>query len=211
MRLDNYLIESDTYIRVDNANELIHRDCKTYLNLIRGKAPLFRGLHTASHDIGIKDVRKDRESKGMGYELAKMFNKFLKDNGHSVRSQSVICTSDYNHSQKFGHPYYIFPLDPIKKYTWVEARDINIDFRSTGWSDDTVEAWAAKKDGRANDHDKFILKKLMAPFERNFHTNTGFNEAYSKRFEIWFECDKYYYMDTEYLEWDDKRQSVIVL
>jgi hypothetical protein len=204
MRFIEFINESDIALDFDSINMLIHRDCKKYLNLIQHKDPLYRGMSTYDH-IGIKDVRKDRESKGMSEEEAKYFNDWLHKNGHNRRDQAVMCTSSESHTLMFGPPFWIFPRDPMS-YTWIHTPDINITTSMQGWDSFTIGEWISKEKGL--EYNKDILNKLKMPFEYYFSTDEGFWTAYDKQFEMWIKCDKYFYVNSGKYNWDKTNQRV---
>jgi hypothetical protein len=208
MRLKQRINEAtETSIYLDYLNEHIHKDCKKYMSLIHGKPPMGRGLEPY-HPIGIKDVRKDRRALGMEQKEADALNKELEKNGHIRRDVSLFCTSKPENSGTFGRPYLVFPLDPIKGYTWLEAEDINMS--GPGWSSFAIEAWYQTEimGGNQLKHSK-ILEFLKKPFLEHFHTNTGFDTAYQHGYELWFECNKYYYVSMRMYEWDMAKQMVV--
>lgn len=214
MRLSQYINEGhEEFPFGEDINESIHKNCKQYLKLIKGLNPLYRGMD-APYDIGIKDVRKDRTPFGMNVDEALVLNHMLQKNGHARRDKSVMCTSDDDHLELFGHPYLIFPLDRIKKYTWFDGPDVNMEGHS-GWTDSTIPAWVASvvgpndwTDWSGNNVDH-VLDKLEKPVEKFFTTNKGFNRAHKHGYEMWIECDKYYYVDTHLSKWDKNKQMFV--
>jgi hypothetical protein len=204
MRLKQHINET---IDFDNINVLIHKNCKQYLKLIGHHKPLFRGMESEPY-IGIKDVRKDRKPYGMSSEEADYLNAWLQKNGHARRDQSVICTSDGDHVDIFGEPYYIFPLDHIAKYTWFHSPDMNME-GDAGWDYNTIMAWKLTTNGEYIVNSN-ILDRLKMPFEDFFTTNKEFNYAYDHGYEMWIDCDKYYYvMAGGWCKWDVVKQMVV--
>lgn len=222
MRLVQHINEMDKRLLYGDMNELISKNCKQYLNLIKGKMPLYRGMKSR-HDYGVKDVRKDRKPFGMTDDQANILNKMLEKDGHARRDQSVLCSPDIDHVEMFGDDIcYMFPLDKIKKYTWMEAKDMNMD--DDGWSQDVmslIEYEATKHLYDYEDEDDMIRryvkvnawaarKILKKPVEEHFHTNTGFNTAYNKGWEFWFDCKQYYYVKVNHTNgWNHKTQRFI--
>jgi len=207
MRLKRHIIEGVEEIDLNSINSLIHKNCKQYLKLLGHRKPLFRGMESQPH-TGIKDVRKDRYPYGMSKEEADYLNAWLQKNGHARRDQSVMCTSDSDHIDIFGEPYYIFPLDPITKYTWFWSQDMNMD-GDAGWQHNTLYAWKLTTNGEYIVSDA-ILDKLKMPFEDFFTTNKDFNYAYDHGYEMWIDCDKYYFvMAGGWSKWDAVKQRVV--
>jgi hypothetical protein len=208
MRLRRHINESEEF-DLDNINSLIHKNCKQYLRLISGKTPLLRGMKSERLDdpfVGIKDVRKDRMPFGMSPTEANFLNDWLQKNGHARRDKSVICTSDKEHIEVFGDSYMIFPLDPIKKYTWLHSQDMNLD-GDVGWEWSTLMSWMKNEKGEATDIQKNTLSRLKMPFSDFFTTNNEFKYAYDRGYEIWIDCDKYYYVGTK-SKWNTSKQEV---
>ncbi len=208
MRLKRHITEGVEELDLDNINTLIHKNCKQYLKLIGHRKPLFRGMD-GNPEVGIKDVRKDRQPFGMSNEEADFLNAWLQKNGHARRDKSVMCTSDGEHVDTFGEPYYIFPLDPITKYTWFWSQDMNVE-GDAGWNWDTLYAWMKDQMGKASNIQKSTLKKLKMPFEDFFTTNKEFNYAYDHGYEMWIDCDKYYFvLAGGWSKWDTVKKMVV--
>ena len=190
MRLQQYINESE--MSIEEINTLIHKKCKPYLKLIKGEYPLYRGMDTGYSLKGIKDVRTDRHSKGMSTNNFNILNSWLKKNGHAERSKSVISTSDKNFADYHGTVHYIFPMGKFK-YTYIEAKDLNIDYPNTGWDVDVIGYFEMGIDNEVKDY---------------FHTDKGFKIAYKNKYEIWFESKQYIYADTFY-DWDISKEVLV--
>lgn len=203
MKFYKYLNEQ-TYIKeAIEINDLIYSNCRPYLRLIDqldGKL-IKRGLDV-TESFGEKRVRKDRRPLGMSYDIFKLFNEWLEKNGHNRRDQSVSVSSNTN--ELFGKEYYFFPIGDFS-YSWLESQDVNMDDRRTGWYMDAVAEFF---DDPYN-FDRDIHYRLDKPFADYFHTDRGISRAYDKGFEMWFNCDMYYYVDPVYYEWDNKEKIFI--
>ncbi len=200
MRLQQYINESYEYRSddIDIINNYISKNCKPYLNLIKGKNPLYRGMD--SQTFGVKKVRQDRKNKGyLEKELFVKFNDLLQLNGHNRRDNVVICTSNMNWASSFGMDVYmIFPIGNIS-YSWVESKDFNKNDTSTSW--DYRYPRLLVKDQQFNS---------KVPVMDFFHTDTGFNTAYDKGYEFWIKCKEYFYvMDDDSIVWDEKYQEIV--
>ena len=209
MRLKQRITEAtERLISIDYLNEHIHKDCKKSFSLIHGNQPMGRGLE-GYYPIAIKNVRKDRKSIGMEQHEADALNKELQKHGHIRRDVSLFCTSMPENSGAFGRPYLVFPLDPIKGYTWIETQDINI--TSGNWSSQIISAWYNAEIMGSNkpQYSNILKANLKKPFLEHFHTNTGFDTAYQHGYELWFECNKYYYLRMREYEWDISKQMVV--
>jgi hypothetical protein len=214
MRLKQHINEAqgDEFPSGDDINTAIHNDCKQYLKLIRGVYPMYRGMY-GEYNLGTKKVRKDRKPFGMSNNDASLLNKMLQKNGHARRDKSVMCTSNATHLELFGDPFFIFPKDKLKKYTWFEGKDINMDYDVTGWQEETIEAWieVSKPTSQQDPHIApyyRMLDKLKKPFEEHFYTNKGFKTAHRNGWEMWIECDEYYYASIFEFKWNKSRQSL---
>jgi len=163
----------------------VKKECKPYLKLLSGRTPLYRSMNRIIVNMGQKNVRKNRIPMGTPSNVFPKINKWLQENGHVRRDRCVIARSEKNYL--FGRPYIIFPISRIN-YTWVSAVDWNEDDVS-GWNPYTLE-------------DYFIHpnKETERFLKTHITTNKGFNIVYNKAYEIWFDCDKYYYMDYELWE-----------
>lgn len=140
MRLKQYISESSNigggitlFDDIDEFNNTIKKDCKKYFKLLGNKDPLYRGMDTDKYGlIGRRDVRQNRKSLGMPDYVAFNLNKWLKKHGHVPRDRSVFATSNRNHIDTFGYPYFIFPAGNFN-YTFVLSKDINIRDNRTMW------------------------------------------------------------------------------
>jgi hypothetical protein len=204
----NEAVESEIYF--ENINDEIHKNCKKYLKLIKGGLPLFRGLDSNYH-IGIKRVRKDRKPLGMSKEEADFINKWLEKNGHSRRDKSVMAIGNMDTIGLFGDTYYFFPIGNFK-YTWIKSKDINLNDPSTGWDKDSIGAWMRDVRGELAPGDAAdkILRKMNDDPEDYFFSNKGFETARKMGYEIWFECDRYYFVYYYSHIWDKNKQIFTV-
>ena len=171
MRLLHFLNED-----INQLISFIERDCKYYLSLLKNKTPFYRGM-IVNNDYGKKQVRDDRKPRGMKQEVANNLNDWLKKNGHTTRNNSVISTSNIYDAINFGNGnvYFIYPIGRFN-YSYVRSTDINNNDNS-GYKKYYIEEYKKLKD--------FII------------TNHNINEAYNKKYEIWFDCKEYYYIDAE--------------
>jgi hypothetical protein len=228
MRLQQYITESTTMEieSVYELNKLIHKDCKPYLSLIGNRKPLYRGM-VEDVKIGVKSVRQDRRPLGMTDLVAKQFNKWLKKNGHVPRDKAVFATSDKDAVDMFGKVFYFFPIGKFN-YTFIRSEDANIEDPETGWHHDLLDIMFPTPTGSnfydISDFIKYNYKlsddcyslgdNIIRPaslkgkmscienaFKKYFVTNKNFNEAYKKRYEIWFDCKKYYFVNEDYFLW----------
>jgi hypothetical protein len=209
MRLINHINEGTLDVPFEDINKMIHRDCKEYLRLIKGKEPLMRGMFTHSKEpIGVKDVRKDRIPSGTDEKAFKVINNWFQKNGHNRRDRAVITSTNKQNIKMFGKPFFIFPADPMS-YTWVEAIDFNISDYSTGWNRMAPEAFASIIRGYSTEEDMdHILKR---PFGDYIHTDEGFDIAYKKGYEFWIRTEMYYYVRMKSYGWDKNKQMVVEL
>lgn len=215
MRLQQHISESRSKeIPFDGINELIHKNCKKYLSLIKGREPLYRGMDNEP-SLGLKSVRKDRRPYGMTKLEAAHLNNWLEKDGHARRDRSIMATSNKDNVRMFGESYYVFPLDPIVKYTWVETADINLD-DDQGWHSMMVPAWIVLDGGipkntlMSDDYAQKVTKNLKKPFEDHFHTNEGWKTAVKKEYEMWIECNEYYFARTDLFHWGYKKQELFL-
>lgn len=190
---------------IEKINTKLRKECAKYFGMLGGRPPLVRGMFN-KNSSGIAVVRKDRKSS-MNQKVADYLNDWLESHGHMRRDQSIMCSSSMEHADIFGRPSYIFPIGAFRGYTWVEAKDVNMEYSQTGWDTYTIEAWYARDSGMQKNamqtkQDDRIMAQLKKPFAEYFHTNKGLNIAYGKEYEIWIDCDKYYYYDIEKYNWD---------
>lgn len=226
MRLNKIVQEAATRSRsIDEVtpqeiSSFIQNSCSQYLRVIKGITPFYRGMSresTGDRPAGIMSVRKDRRSRGMDQETADYINNMLMNNGHARRDRSVITSPDYQHARGFGGlTFMVFPLNKLKKYTWVETKDMNMSDDRTGWTLDTPEAWYSEeaipddlKFTFEPEDNQIVLDKLYKDFEDYFHTNGNIKTAHNKGFETWWECREFLYLDIDYYDWDKNKQEVV--
>ena len=128
MRFEKFLTEeikwefsnADQDVRHKEFAKLVKKDCKPYLNALKGATPFRRGMRNASRfyyegiSAGKHKVQQDRKARLFNHpEL----NPFLAKKGGARRDKSVIAISS-NPGRWFGSPYYIFPIGKLK-YSWV--------------------------------------------------------------------------------------------
>ena len=220
MRLQHYInegIDTDEDM-INDLNGILKNDCKPYLKLIKGKDPLYRGMYientlgnqildTTSRDVGIKNVRQDRNPKGTNKTTFKKMNTWLAGNQHNRRDDTVLCTTDDVWASGFASLYYIFPIGKIS-YTWIDSKDFNRNSKETGWRGGAPDMYM-DNDERSNPYNP-VLSKLKKPFPKYFHTDTDFNTPYKKGYEIWIKCDSYYYVYVDLnIVWDEKYQVFV--
>lgn len=210
MRLKGFINESQIKeLNENDTNTLIHKNCKQYLKLIKNMpTPFYRGIDNV-HVIpfGIKKVRKDRVPNGMSVEEAIWLNNWLSKNGHSRRDESMMVTSDVDQVDLFGSPYYVFPLDPIKGFTFIRSLDVNLPDRKTGW-DEMATMKAMEIDRNGGDIDKeYRSLDIEKPFSEYFVSNKRIEEAHKNGYELWFDCDSYYVV-REWAIWNKRKQTI---
>lgn len=205
MRLRQYLLQERDVLDLSNEisdfNDQIQQDCKEYLQLIKGKDPLFRGMKTED-EYGKKKIRKNRKSRIMPSDLFEKFNKWLEENGHNRRDRSIPVISDPSNAEIFGLAYYIFPIGKMS-YSWIRANDINIDYSRTGWGGfGAIRLYFEDN------------KDTTEGFKSYFFTDRGFDEAYKNNYEIWINCKEYYFISANMLKglakWDQNKQRFVM-
>ena len=200
MRFQEHINEDVVKLSLEEMNDLIQKNCKPYLKLIKGKDPMSRGMYTGGGS-GEKDVRKDRKPKGMSGVEAKLLNTWLQKNGHNRRDQAVICISDPTRIALFGAEYRIFPKKNIS-YTYIDAHDANQYTTDSGWNPNML-MWLREPDE---------LYAFRKPFDEYFHTDKGWDNMYRKKYECWIKCKSYYFIQVnQYWEWNAYKQEVVVL
>jgi len=218
MRLTRYLIESD--FSAEDVFDDIKKKCKPYLRLLKGKEPLYRGLHDISdakatqvedeEDVlinrtdvglgyGIKKVRKNRKPKGTPDKDFRLLNKWLDGNQHARRDKSISTTTDKLHVQLFGNNSWVFPIGKFD-YSWVKSPDMNHTNKNTGYF---VSSWDLSDPEKQATISEFLrayysgtldVRTKQADLKHFVTTNKGFDEAYRKGYEIWIDCKEYYYV-----------------
>jgi len=209
MRFIQHLNESSPQLEIPSNifNDEIHKNCKQYLKLIKGLDPMARGMYSY-YEFGIKDVRKDRHPYGMSNKTANEFNKWLASQGHTRRDISVLCTSNTKSAELFGRINWIFPKDRIKSYTWVDTDDVNT-YGANGWQPNTISAGLIQSEGgELSTYSQLAIDELSKPFPDFFHTNYLFRKAHAKGYEMWIDCDKYYYVSMSYHKWNKNKQII---
>ena len=211
MRLDRYLLEDEmasTY--ADIMVKKIQQKCKPYLKLLGSRNPLMRGMNVeniiwspgSTSEAGGLNVRQDRVSKA-GHDPAHMLkmNEWLESHNVARRDRSVIAISKpKGHSFAwFGPAHWIWPVGKFK-YAFVRSDDFNSSSRV--WFFSKFMAWLKyhsdkeEMEWEGKNEKGYVTKIKYKPID-DFVSNTKFNEAYSKGYEIWFECDSYLFAALE--------------
>ncbi len=191
-------------LSIEDLAELIGKRCRKYIKLLGGETPLYRGMDITGaggkYDrtyIGEKKVRKNRRALGTEEDLFRYINKWLALKKWPRRDQSVICTSNKRHVSQFGGmTYSVFPVGTNYGYAWIKANDFN----------DTE--WSNKKTDWDVDHITMLYriredeKAVNEELRKFIYGNKGFPYAYKKGYEIWFDCNSYYFV-----AYDEMRKS----
>lgn len=200
MRLKDYLNKKQ---KMEELNNKIHENCKFYLQLIKPLGdPLYRGMDTKSVKLGKKKVRKNRIPSGTDKFVFKNLNEWLEKKGHNRRDVSFMTSSNKLHVQKFfSTPYFIFPIGKFS-YTWIKSKDLNLEDSKTGWDNNFLKFYDYE-------NNEWIQGQNEVDFESYFTTDKGFNIAYKNGYEIWINCDYYYYIKCSRNDfWNKKTQKI---
>lgn len=195
MKFYNWLNEETN---VDEINKAIQKDCQPYLRLIKqiNNNIFTRSMEDTRANFGKKKVRKNRKPQGMKSDIFKKFNKWLQKNGHNRRDKSVSVSAES--SELFGARQLFFPIGKFS-YSWISAKDVNVSDKVTGWYNVAVDDYFLNPE----------LLDLDKSFAKYFHTDEGISTAYKNNFEVWFNCDAYYYVETIFHEWDTDNKQII--
>lgn len=219
MRLKHYLNESlFTEEDFENISEImlkIKNDCQYFLNQSKG-APLFRGMKyfKGTPHFGTSKVRKDRMPSGTPKWLSDDLNKWLIKNGHADRRKSLITSTHFSHCTFFGNTYVIFPKGKFK-YSWCETEDFN-SFKNmygehtydgnSNWDVASLYGGLAYPDKKFEDtlyvdqpngriKNKEQAVEILKNHNKMIHTNKNLKDAIKWKYEVWVDCDEYYYID----------------
>lgn len=197
-RFEKYLIEKTTD---EEFVESVQRDCKFYLNLLRGKTAFLRSMHSNAA-LGTKKVRKDRMPRGMTEKVFHLLNKFLEENGHLKRDNVVFANSSRTVLEKYFDDADIYAIFPKGKfnYTWFKSVDVNVYYHGK-WDPDIMYAYFTKK-GPDRVYGMTEKERLVfeAKLKEMFVTNKNIHIPHEKGFEIWFDCKEYYYLRLPFYE-----------
>ena len=180
-RLKQYIREYKSVGFEDNIEgmlQVIESECKKYLKLLKGKTPLYRGGRYPGI-MGISGVRQDRKAIGVFSKgQVEFVNKWLEKSKYPRRDKSLITTPDPAHAQQFasGNIYYVFPIGKNWDFAYTKAKDFNF------------SGELSMRLGQIATH-----KKEAKEFLSGFISDDNFNKAYNKKWEIWFNCKKFYY------------------
>lgn len=199
MKLKRYLLESSgRKIKFESSKELrdtIINDCKKYLDLLKGKNPLYRAVQENVNNKSLlkKDVRKMRMPSGTPLDEFIGINKWLTQQGHTRRDESVIAS--VTRRFMFGNPYYFFPIGDFD-FTFVKSKDFNFSNDKSGWYPRDFASEILYYG------EKSELSKATTKWNDYFFTNKNFEFAYRMDYEIWFNCKNYYLCNE--LDWEQK-------
>lgn len=126
MRL--YEIESNP--TPSNLDDIWHnhilKECTDALHLFKANPNKFfyRGFYDSAPEIFKDTPRTDRKPKDSILWVSELFDIALTKLGHkALRSNSIFVTSAFETAERYGTPYYIFPVNGYD-YTWTKWRDI---------------------------------------------------------------------------------------
>lgn len=197
MKFYNYINENISldydirdYMDIDD----LKKNCSYYLKWLKKNNipfPFTRNMDV-SLPAGIKNVKKDRKPKGTDERSFKFINNWLEERGLVRRDKAVIATSINRLS--FGDRYYIFP---VRKFDYTYIKDI--DFNGLRNSQFLSTKLAKRIDYFLSYGDTFqSFNKEMENAFKLLITKRKPWIAWKNGYEIWFECDKYYYIDYNY-------------
>jgi hypothetical protein len=192
MQFLQYLNEGRKVVAKDNdistMQRLIIQDCQPYLSLRGNKVkskPLFRAnIWRVIMDgmMGYKDVRQDRQPKGMNPKDFKIFNDLLIKAGHTDRSQSISVVGKSLGISIHGQVYAIVPTGKFN-YSFAPTRDLH--FEARDWEPDVLHQLEYM-----DKEDEIHLTKQI----NKITTNKDLDKAMTKGYEIWMNPTGYYMM-----------------
>lgn len=188
MKFKKWIDEEDQKA-IDFFNNEIKPNCKKYFKINSINTPLYRGVSNINSLFGIKDVRKNRKPLGTNNDAFKIINNFLDKKGHTRRDRSISATSKKSDLDIFGTPCVIFPKGDFK-YTWIKLGDFN---HWGGWDKQGYSKVADFLMG-----DTFSDKKneeILNNINSILTTNKDLKTAIQKKYEVWFDCKNYYFMN----------------
>jgi len=218
MRLNKYINEESENITnvANDAAKILEKECQYYLNLLKSNRikPFYRGIGVYKPTLLMKKyTRTDRRSSGMNDFIFKNLNDYLKISNHTRRDNSVIATSSYMNAEGFGKVYYIFPEGKFN-YTWITSGDLNIKrlYKKPSQYQKLIEFFILyttkyKRPRTPIEKLKSIsvrtpitkLKSIsddsLSEIKELFTTNKDIHIAYTKEYEIWFDCKSYYLLE----------------
>jgi hypothetical protein len=192
MKFNTYLLETTGpyAYAIDAAVDQIEKDCASYLNALQDasiKKPFCRGTNVSDYNnlvppiLYSKLTREDRRPRAMPRKDFDELNKWLEENGHLRRDNTVIATSKEDIGL-FGRPCWFFPVGKFN-YTFVKSKDINYsDAYASNACRDIIKNWPVYP----------LTKEENKILNSNIITNKDIHTAYRKNYEIWFACKEYY-------------------
>lgn len=204
MKLQNYLIEENKNIFLENLKKNCSRILKFYLEEQRF---LYRSV---DQDIPIyleKIPRENRKPSNTSVKLHDMYDKLFKRKfGWYARSEGVFASFEMN--TIYGKPYLFFPFDDYK-YLWsddigdlftigfyklgiMDKQNIPKKFYDEGGTDlnikDKYYRWILDNLDQFED---IFMKKVINTYQNNQLEN-------AKKQEIMFKCSRYYLVNQKY-------------
>jgi len=112
----------------------IERDCTQYLAITRRAGGfLYRGIGGIRPHMFLASSRQNRNPLDSNNQAQEYFDLCLKKLGFTaLRSNSIFATSDYEHAERFGRVYVVFPLDRRSAYTYTNKYDITLGAHNLG-------------------------------------------------------------------------------
>ena len=205
-RLEEYIINESKKVEIvlqqlnPSIQEILNKECKKYIKLLKqhNLKPFYRGIyeHVNKGESYRKKVRQDRKPSGTPDNEFEMFNRWLSKNKHTRRDKSVSVTSSLWNAETFGNGYYFFPIGKFN-YTWIKAKDLNLDDERTGWEWSFMNYIFDYEEDYSTEVGKNLVRKVKKVFPTYFTTNKGIEIAWKNSYEIWFDCKSYYVVNAE--------------
>ncbi len=133
MRLQSFIKEGrGKSISRENVIDLIKTKCNKALKYFSDSGnSLFRGVGYEEEYIYVNPKSSERTSAYTDNYYTLIFDNDHRWNSYPKRSQSMICTTSYQKSRRYGYPYRIFPYDG-SRYGVCPKKDIWESFTSFG-------------------------------------------------------------------------------
>lgn len=212
MRLFRFINESPLPLNKSKESipSIIRKDCRQYMRLIKPLGmPFMRGFgHQFLKSAPMKGSwlywgkTRQKRKPSIYEQMSIWISRYLQENGHHSRvKNALICTSEKERASDFGEMFYVFPIK-MKGFTFIRSRDFHFD--SKHWEPYSVENIIYKLKAQVDSgmiDSNHLLAELTGFLDREFPnafvSDRNVKEAYNNNYEIWFECDSYYVMDSD--------------